>query len=161
MSNTPTPEEMALRQRIARAVRAVREIRGLSRAKLATRAGLTARTVYFIESGGRGMQLRTLARVAEALDVPMALLLMDAAEVWALDCTATAHREQVLAAEMAARPCHADSVDRLADIIARRLSFEPEPDPDLAHRAKAGCVLAGTTGGVWAAVARQRAKGAA
>lgn len=56
------------------ALRVIREQRELSMSALASRAGLTAATVSRIESGKRSASLRTLAALAQALEVDPELL---------------------------------------------------------------------------------------
>ena len=51
--------------------RVVREWRGMTAAELARRAGLHRVQVHDIESGKRVGSVKTLRRIAEALDVPM------------------------------------------------------------------------------------------
>lgn len=56
-------------------VRALRDERGLSREELAVKAGVSYWTVVGAEQGRRGMQVSTVRKIAEALDVPLSEIL--------------------------------------------------------------------------------------
>jgi transcriptional regulator with XRE-family HTH domain len=64
------------RKLLGRAIRQVRELRGLSQAALAQKAGLRGNSVALIERGERGVSIDTLNSLAEALEIPSACLTM-------------------------------------------------------------------------------------
>jgi transcriptional regulator with XRE-family HTH domain len=53
---------------------------GLSQEQLGTRANIQMADISRYENGGRDPRISTVARLAEALDVPVTLLLADAGE---------------------------------------------------------------------------------
>ena len=53
---------------------------GLSQEQLGTRANIQMADISRYENGGRDPRISTVARLAAALDVPVALLLADAGE---------------------------------------------------------------------------------
>jgi transcriptional regulator with XRE-family HTH domain len=59
---------------LGKAIRKVREMRGISQAALAEQAGLQGNSVALIERGQRGVSLGSLNALAEVLDVPAACL---------------------------------------------------------------------------------------
>ncbi len=59
---------------LGKAIRKVREMRGISQAALAEQAGLQGNSVALIERGQRGVSLDSLNALAEVLDVPAACL---------------------------------------------------------------------------------------
>ncbi len=61
--------------RVARHVRRVRRKKGWSVAELARRSGIAAPNVHRVESGRHVPSTATLARLSEALEVPLAMLL--------------------------------------------------------------------------------------
>jgi transcriptional regulator with XRE-family HTH domain len=61
---------------LGKAIRQVRELRGISQAALAKQAGLQGNSVALIERGQRGVSLDSLNAIAEALAVPAACLAM-------------------------------------------------------------------------------------
>lgn len=64
-----------LSETFARNLRAAREQRGLTQEQLAARAGMHRTFVGAVERGDRNASLRTVQRLADALDVePQALL---------------------------------------------------------------------------------------
>lgn len=67
-----------LLQHLGSRVRAWRTARGLSRATLCRRAGLSERFLASIETGSGNVSVARLARLAESLDVPLGTLLEDA-----------------------------------------------------------------------------------
>lgn len=64
MTDQPTSE---LRQTLARNVREIRARRGLSQQALAELAGLTQKTISYIENGTDATTIDTLAHIAAAL----------------------------------------------------------------------------------------------
>jgi transcriptional regulator with XRE-family HTH domain len=70
-SNTIPDFLTAVGQRIEK----VRELRGLTRDELATRAAMTYAGVYAVETKGHGTQIDTLYKIAVALDVSPGFLL--------------------------------------------------------------------------------------
>jgi transcriptional regulator with XRE-family HTH domain len=70
-------ELSALTTRVARAIRAHREARGLSLTATATRAGLSKTILATIESGAGNPSLETLGRIARALNVSVGTLLAE------------------------------------------------------------------------------------
>lgn len=70
-------EKMAIdRILLGKAIRRVRESRGLSQATLAQQAGLRGNSVALIERGQRGVSIETLNELADALEIPAACLTM-------------------------------------------------------------------------------------
>jgi len=63
-------------QLLGKAIRQMRELRGVSQAALAEMAGLQGNSVALIERGERGVSLETLNGLARVLDVPAACLAM-------------------------------------------------------------------------------------
>jgi transcriptional regulator with XRE-family HTH domain len=61
---------------LGKAIRRVRELRGLSQAALAQQAGLRGNSVALIERGQRGVSIETLNELADALKIPAACLTM-------------------------------------------------------------------------------------
>lgn len=61
---------------LGKAIRQIRELRGVSQAALAKESGLQGNSVALIERGQRGVSMETLNALAEALDVPAACLAM-------------------------------------------------------------------------------------
>jgi transcriptional regulator with XRE-family HTH domain len=61
---------------LGKAIRQVRELRGMSQAALADAAGLRGNSVALIERGQRGISMETLNDLADALRVPAACLAM-------------------------------------------------------------------------------------
>jgi transcriptional regulator with XRE-family HTH domain len=61
---------------LGKAIRHVRELRGMSQAALAEAAGLRGNSVALIERGQRGVSMDTLNELADALRVPAACLTM-------------------------------------------------------------------------------------
>ena len=61
---------------LGKAIRQVRQLRGMSQAALATAAGLRGNSVALIERGQRGVSMETLNGLADALEVPAACLAM-------------------------------------------------------------------------------------
>jgi transcriptional regulator with XRE-family HTH domain len=59
---------------LGKAIRKVRETRGISQSALAKQAGLQGNSVALIERGQRGVSLDSLNALAEVLDVPAACL---------------------------------------------------------------------------------------
>lgn len=57
-------------------IRLVREKKGISRAKLARESGVTLSFLNYIESDVKSPTLRTLEKIAKALDVPVTELLV-------------------------------------------------------------------------------------
>ena len=57
---------------------------GWTQQQLATRAGVNVRTVTRIERGMAAPNMGTLARIADALGVPLATLVMDATDAGAV-----------------------------------------------------------------------------
>lgn len=57
----------------------LRRAKGLTAEQLAVKAGLTSRTVEYIEAGREGTRLKTLSLLADALDVPLTELLKESA----------------------------------------------------------------------------------
>lgn len=62
---------------LAKNVRALRKRRGLSQEELAFRAGMKRTYLSDLERGTRNPSVRALGRLAEALDIPPAHLLVD------------------------------------------------------------------------------------
>lgn len=71
---------MSLRARVGRRIKGFREARGLSQARLAEEVGLASTTVSRIERGTYGPSWDALERIAEALAVHPAELLMETGE---------------------------------------------------------------------------------
>ena len=69
-----------LGMKVARRVRAVRTSRKWSVAELARRAGMAAPNVHRIESGKHVPTMTTVVRLAQALDVPLEMLLRSESE---------------------------------------------------------------------------------
>jgi transcriptional regulator with XRE-family HTH domain len=65
------PKKQAVGERIAR----LRELRGLTQAELATKAGMFRETLADIERGASQPKLETLMRLAAALRVPITRLI--------------------------------------------------------------------------------------
>ena len=66
---------MAIERRLlGKAIRKVRQLRGLSQVALAGQAGLRGNSLALIERGQRGDSLESLNALADALDVPAACL---------------------------------------------------------------------------------------
>jgi transcriptional regulator with XRE-family HTH domain len=66
---------MAIERRLlGKAIRKVRQLRGLSQVALAGQAGLRGNSLALIERGQRGVSLESLNALADALDVPAACL---------------------------------------------------------------------------------------
>jgi transcriptional regulator with XRE-family HTH domain len=61
---------------LGKAIRQVRELRGISQAALAKQAGLQGNSVALIERGQRGVSLDSLNAIADVLEVPAACLAM-------------------------------------------------------------------------------------
>lgn len=59
---------------LGKAIRQVRELRGMSQAALGKIAGLEGNSVALIERGQRGVSMDTLNELADALEVPAACL---------------------------------------------------------------------------------------
>jgi len=59
---------------LGQSIRQVRNLRGMSQAKLAKEVGIQGNSLALIERGQRGVSIETLNDVAEALDVPAACL---------------------------------------------------------------------------------------
>jgi transcriptional regulator with XRE-family HTH domain len=55
-------------------VKVMREWRGLTQAALATKTGLSKAVISHIETGERGGGVKTLGKIAHALNVPMDVL---------------------------------------------------------------------------------------
>jgi transcriptional regulator with XRE-family HTH domain len=64
------------KQLLGKAIRQMRQLRGVSQAALAEEAGLQGNSIALIERGQRGVSMETLNALAEALDVPAACLAM-------------------------------------------------------------------------------------
>jgi len=62
------------RQLLGKAIRRVRNLRGISQAALAENAGLQGNSVALIERGQRGVSMETLNELADALGIPAACL---------------------------------------------------------------------------------------
>src|SRR5215218_3670747 len=62
------------RQLLGKAIRRVRNLRGISQAVLAENAGLQGNSVALIERGQRGVSMETLNDLADALEIPAACL---------------------------------------------------------------------------------------
>ncbi|GAA4684389.1 helix-turn-helix transcriptional regulator [Streptomyces youssoufiensis] len=71
------PHVLATRQRVGARIRDAREDRGLSQETLAHSVGLDRRTVGRVELATHATTLDTLARLADALGVPLADLVRD------------------------------------------------------------------------------------
>ncbi|MCL5780438.1 MAG: helix-turn-helix domain-containing protein [Firmicutes bacterium] len=56
-------------------VQAVREEKGLSKSELARRSGVALSFINYIETGQKSPTLRTLEKLAKAMDVPVTELL--------------------------------------------------------------------------------------
>lgn len=68
---------MAIEKRLlGKAIRQIRDLRGISQAKLAEEAGLQSNSVALIERGQRGVSMDTLNALAEVLELPAACLAM-------------------------------------------------------------------------------------
>jgi transcriptional regulator with XRE-family HTH domain len=59
---------------LGKAIRQIRELRGISQATLAEQAGIRGNSVALVERGLRGVSMDTLNAIAEALNVPAACL---------------------------------------------------------------------------------------
>lgn len=70
------PEQDILRQ-LGQHVRQWRQVRKISRAQLSERSGLSQRFLASLESGKGNISIVKLSRVAQALDVPVTVLLED------------------------------------------------------------------------------------
>lgn len=64
--------------KLGQAIRAERERRGWSRAVFGERAKLSPSALQEIEGGDGNPEMRTVARIAEALDVPLSALVLQA-----------------------------------------------------------------------------------
>ena len=73
-------EERAFLRALGGCVRVVRLDRGLSQEQLAETSGLSPQFVCQLERGSHGANVVNLLRVAEALRVPLAVLLDEAAD---------------------------------------------------------------------------------
>jgi transcriptional regulator with XRE-family HTH domain len=60
---------------VGKRIEKVRELRGLTREELASRASLTYAGVYAVETRGQGTQIDTLYKIAVALEVSPGFLL--------------------------------------------------------------------------------------
>jgi transcriptional regulator with XRE-family HTH domain len=68
---------MAIDQRLlGKAIRRVRQLRGMTQAELAEAAGLRGNSVALIERSQRGVSMGTLNDLADALEIPAACLTM-------------------------------------------------------------------------------------
>ncbi|WP_308290084.1 helix-turn-helix domain-containing protein [Streptomyces cylindrosporus] len=78
----PEPEWSVLRRRaIGDRIRTVRRHRKLTQEQLAHAVGLERRTVHRHETGQRDTPLSLLIAIADALDVPLAVLVADTLEL--------------------------------------------------------------------------------
>ena len=66
---------------IGHAIKQARSERGLTQQQLANRAGISITSLYYIESDTNSPSVRTLSKIAAALEVPVSALFaeMDAA----------------------------------------------------------------------------------
>lgn len=89
-----------------RAIKTISAARGLTQRPLAARTGLTQSALSRLEREGSNPTMKTLARVAEALDTPVYLLVLLASDVDDLGdgAAATALAPQVLAILMRRLP---------------------------------------------------------
>jgi len=67
-------DEGTVRQRFGRRIRQLREAKGWSQERLAAEAQLHATYISEVEHGKRNISIDNIARLAEALDVPIAAL---------------------------------------------------------------------------------------
>ncbi|MCR9161687.1 MAG: helix-turn-helix domain-containing protein [Nannocystaceae bacterium] len=72
----PSPED-ALRKLLSRRIRELREARGLRQVDLEAETGIAQPMLSQIQSGKRNPSLGNLAKIAEALNVRPAVLLLD------------------------------------------------------------------------------------
>ncbi|MFJ6540476.1 helix-turn-helix domain-containing protein [Streptomyces sp. NPDC091385] len=87
----PEPEWSELRRAaIGERIRTIRRHRKLTQEKLAHRIGLDRRSIHRYEAAKRDPLLSVLILVADALDVPLALLVDDSLEINLVD----AHRDE-------------------------------------------------------------------
>jgi len=70
--------QKAVCSRVARALRAEREKRGLSMNRVAERAGLSQQMVSYVEREMRNPTLETLLRIAAAMDVDFVAIIREA-----------------------------------------------------------------------------------
>jgi transcriptional regulator with XRE-family HTH domain len=63
-------------QLLGKAIRRVRQLRGMTQAELAEAAGLRGNSVALIERSQRGVSMETLNHLADALEIPAACLTM-------------------------------------------------------------------------------------
>ena len=63
-------------QLLGKAIRRVRQLRGMTQVELAEAAGLRGNSVALIERSQRGVSIETLNELADALEVPAACLTM-------------------------------------------------------------------------------------
>jgi transcriptional regulator with XRE-family HTH domain len=68
------PEDRAFLKELSRRVRLNRRYQGLTQAELGDRAGLSRSFVAVFETGRHGIDVTTLRRVAEALDLSLPAL---------------------------------------------------------------------------------------
>lgn len=66
---------MAIEKTVGRRVRAIRKMRKMSQGELATLAELDRSYVSEVENGHKNFSIKTLEKMAEALNVPIAELL--------------------------------------------------------------------------------------
>jgi XRE family transcriptional regulator, regulator of sulfur utilization len=108
--------------RVGREVRAHREARGMSLSAAAKRAGVSKTILATIEAGAGNPSLETLARIAQALDVPVATLV---AENDVLVSRFIPRRDDawiVFESGVEGRLLHVDGRDRRYEILEVRLS---------------------------------------
>jgi transcriptional regulator with XRE-family HTH domain len=73
----PRPDKDPLLAAVGERVRELREVRRMTPSEMARAAGFTQQYLWRLEDGQQNLSLRTIARIALALDVPMTALLQD------------------------------------------------------------------------------------
>ncbi len=66
---------------IGHAIKQARSKRGLTQQQLANRAGISISSLYYIESDTNSPSVRTLSKIAAALEVPVSALFEEMDEV--------------------------------------------------------------------------------
>jgi transcriptional regulator with XRE-family HTH domain len=113
--------DTSLGMRVGREIRAHREARGLSLTAAAQRAGVSKTSLATIEAGSGNPSLDTLARIAGALDVPVAALLAGEQPVLSQLVRRGDGEWMTFESGIDGRILHVDGRDRRSELLELRL----------------------------------------